>query len=91
MCPQELVLGLKKVRRVKEMFNSLQSPASPPQFFLPVFSYLPLEHFDLNLLLIAFILPHTRHQEPAASQVDAEDGNPSNLATCVAPDFFYYI
>ena len=41
MCPQELVLGLKRPRRIKEAF--LNSPhRCPPQISAPLFSFLAL-------------------------------------------------
>lgn len=56
MCPQELVLGLKKPRRIKETFlSSFQCSPVPRKKCLHPFSPLPFEHFYLNPLLVAFI------------------------------------
>lgn len=77
MCPQELVLGLKRSRRIKEAFlNSPLPPRLTHKSLHPWFSSLPFEHFYLNLLLVASVTATAGPAPPAAFQVSAGEENP---------------
>lgn len=87
MCPQELVLGLKRSRRIKEAF--LNSPPPAPHTDLCTrFSSLPFEHFYLNLLLVASVTATAGPAPPAAFQVSAGEENPWDFCDIRCSRFF---
>lgn len=85
--------GSKKAEKNKAMlFSSHQSPASHPQFSVPVFRgtehFVPLSTFTPTFFWLLSSLPQTFNQEPEAFQENVEDEKSWSFSNTCWPRLF---